>query len=397
MTITSPSITPSTTPPPTSSRPRVAVVIGGRSSEREISLESGRHIFQTLDVSRWEPTAVYMDALGRLWEIGLPLIVQNTTADIDARLEHDAKRLPWETLPERFDIVYIGLHGKYGEDGCFQGLLELLDVPYVGSGVLGSALGMDKRVQRDLLRQAGIDVPRTVAVTAAEWSGAEGAGAEGAGADGAGTNRAGTNQAVARVAETLGFPCVVKPSREGCSTALAVPGDAAALRMAIDEALAWDTVALVEEHIRGVEVTVVVVEDEHGRPVAFAPTETPAKGSFLTIEEKFLPGYGENITPARLPAPVLAAVRGIAERTFTALQLRVFARIDMYVVEPVGEPGAGGEPRIVVGEPNTLPGSSPSSTVFLGPIEEGILPHELLTILLERSQAAHRSKRGPLA
>lgn len=370
-----------TTPP--ALRPRVAVVLGGRSSEREISLESGRHIFQTIDRLRWDPSAVYMDAQGRLWAIPLPLVVQNTTADIDARLAHDAERLPWEALPERFDVVYIGLHGKYGEDGCFQGLLELLDVPYVGSGVLGSALGMDKRVQREVLRQAGIDVPRTVAITATAWATADGA------AD-----------ALERVEAELGYPCVVKPSREGCSTALGVPGDRAALRAAIDDALAWDTVALVEEHLRGVEVTVVVVEDEDGRPRAFAPTETPAKGAFLTIEEKFLPGYGENITPARLPAAALAAVRDVAERAFAALQLRIFARIDMYVVAPDGGDARaddGAARRILVGEPNTLPGSSPSSTIFLGPIEDGILPHDLLSMILDRSLAAHRAKRGPLA
>jgi D-alanine-D-alanine ligase len=369
-------------------RPRVAVVLGGRSSEREISLESGRHIFQTIDRARWDPTAVYMDARGGLWAIPLPLVVQNTCADIDARLAHDAERLPWELLAERFDIVYIGLHGKYGEDGCFQGLLELIDVPYVGSGVLGSALGMDKRVQRDLLRQAGIDVPATVDVPAAAWA-------------------ADADAIVARIAAAPGLPCVVKPSREGCSTALAVPQDVDALRTSIDEALRWDTHALVEEHLSGVEVTVVVLEDAAGRPRAFAPTETPAKGAFLTIEEKFLPGYGENITPARLPAAVLDAVRDTAERAFTALQLRVFARIDMYVVDTDtkadtnadtnADIDAGATPRIIVGEPNTLPGSSPSSTIFLGPIEEGILPHDLLTTILERSMAAHGAKRGPLA
>lgn len=365
-------------------RPRVAVVLGGRSSEREISLESGRHIFQTIDRARWDPTAVYMDARGGLWAIPLPLVVQNTCADIDARLAHDAERLPWELLAERFDIVYIGLHGKYGEDGCFQGLLELIDVPYVGSGVLGSALGMDKRVQRDLLRQAGIDVPATVDVPAAAWA-------------------ADADAIVARIAAAPGLPCVVKPSREGCSTALAVPQDVDALRTSIDEALRWDTHALVEEHLSGVEVTVVVLEDAAGRPRAFAPTETPAKGAFLTIEEKFLPGYGENITPAPLPAAVLDAGRDTAERAFTALQLRVFARIDMYVVDTDTDTDtnadidAGATPRIIVGEPNTLPGSSPSSTIFLGPIEEGILPHDLLTTILERSMAAHGAKRGPLA
>ena len=348
---------------------RVGVILGGRSSEREISLESGRHIVSTLDRARFEPVSIYMDGRGRLWEIGLPLLVQNTTADIDARLEADAARLPWEGLHERVDIIYIGLHGKYGEDGCLQGMLELLDVPYVGSGVLGSALGMDKAVQRRVLRQAGIDVPRTAEVTAAAWA---------ADADGV----------IAAVLDSHGLPCVVKPSREGCSTALAVPTDAPALRAAIEDALRWDLTALVEERISGTEVTVVVLEDEDGAPRAFPPTETPPVGDFLTIEEKFLPGHGENVTPARLPSDVLAAVRDVAERTFSALQLRIFARIDMYVTD---------DGRIVVGEPNTLPGSSPSSTVFLGPIEEGILPTDLLTGIVERSLAAHAAKRGPLA
>jgi hypothetical protein len=192
---------------------------------------------------------------------------------------------------------------------------------------------------------------------------------------------------LAAASAAVGFPAVVKPSREGCSTALAVVRDAPALAAAIDEALAWDRHALVEEHLDGTEVTVVVLEDPEGHPRAFQPTETPPKGAFLTIEEKFLPGQGMNITPARLPQETLAAVREVAERSFRALGLRVFARIDMYVTA---------DARIVVGEPNTLPGSSPSSTIFLGPIEEGIGPMALVTRIIETSLAAHRAKKGPL-
>ncbi|MBK8539009.1 MAG: ATP-grasp domain-containing protein [Ardenticatenia bacterium] len=347
---------------------RVGVVLGGRSSESEISLESGRNILANLDPSRFTGVPIYMDAAGRLWEIGLPHLVQNTTRDLEARLAHGALPLAFEDLPQRVDFVYIGLHGKYGEDGCFQGLLELLDLPYSGSGVLGAALGMDKRVQRRLLAQAGIDVPRTVAVAQEDWA-----------ADPAGR--------LAAAVAAVGFPAVVKPSREGCSTALAVVQDKAALAAAVGEALAWDRHALVEEHLSGTEVTVVVLEDEQGRPRAFAPTETPPKGDFLTIEEKFLPGQGMNITPARLPQETLAAVREAAERSFQALGLRVFARVDMYVTD---------DGRIVVGEPNTLPGSSPSSTIFLGPIEEGIGPMALVSLIIERSLAAHQAKKGPL-
>lgn len=362
---------------------RIGVILGGRSSEREISLESGRHIFHTLDRSRYEPIAIYMDGRGRLWKIGLPLLVQNTTADIEARLEADAERLPYETLPEAVDLIYPGLHGKYGEDGCVQGLLELLDLPYVGSGVLGSALGMDKAVQRRVLRQAGVDVPATREVRAEDWGAA---GDPDAPSDRNGSR--GSEALVAALVEAPGLPCVVKPAREGCSTALAVPRDEDGLRAAIDEALRWDRVALVEEMLSGVEVTVVVLEEEGGGLRTFPPTETPPVGDFLTIEEKFLPGHGENITPARLPEATLAEVRRIAAVAFEALQLRVFARMDMYVTE---------DGRIVVGEPNSLPGSSPSSTVFLGPIEEGIGPTELLTRIVERARSVHADKRGPLA
>lgn len=347
-------------------RPRVGVVMGGRSSEREISLETGRNVFNTLDRSRFEPIPLYMDGAGRLWQIGLPLVVQNTTRDIEGRLEADAERVPYEGLAERVDFVYIGLHGKYGEDGCFQGLLELLDVPYAGSGVLGSALGMDKHVQRRVLEGAGIDVPKTVDVEEHRW-------------------REDPAEVAAFVASALGFPCVVKPSREGCSTALAVVRAPDELGPAIETALQWDRRVLVEELLAGTEVTVAVLGGE--TPVAYPPTETPPRGDFLTVEEKFLPGEGVNVTPARLPADRIEAVRETAVRAFQVLGLSVFARMDMYVTH---------DGRIVLGEPNTLPGSSPSSTIFLGPMEEGIGPMDLLTRVVELSMAEHAAKKGPL-
>ncbi len=350
-----------------SERIRVGVVLGGRSSEREISLESGRNIYHNLDPSHFDKLAIYMDRAGRLWEIGLPLLLQNTTRDIEDRLEADAERIRYEQLPERVDFVYIGLHGKYGEDGCFQGLLELLDLPYSGSGVLGSALGMDKRVQRHLLKQAGIEVPRTVAIEEAAWE----------------ADRA---SVLEQTVADLGLPCVVKPAREGCSTALAVVRGETDLEAAVEEALRWDRTALVEELLEGVEVTVAVLE-ENGKPRAYPPTETPPVGDFLTIEEKFLPGQGVNVTPARLEAEQMAEVTRVAESAFRALGLRVFARMDMYVC-PDG--------RIVLGEPNTLPGSSPSSTIFLGPMEEGVGPMELVGRVVEGSMEAHAGKLGPL-
>jgi D-alanine-D-alanine ligase len=309
-----------------------------------------------------------MDGAGHLWRIGQNLLVQNTTADIEARLETDAQSVAYESLPDHVDFVYIGLHGKYGEDGCFQGLLELLNLPFSGSGVLGSALAMDKAVQRRLLARAGLDVPAHRVVHASAWQ----------------TGREGELSAAL---DEPGLPAVVKPAREGCSTGLAVATTTDELEAALDAALVWDNTALVEERLSGTEVTVTVLEERGAPPKAYAPTETPPLAGFLTIEEKFLPGHGQNITPARLPDDLLARVRLAAEQAFVALGLSSFARIDMYVTP---------EQRVVVGEPNSLPGSTPSSTIFLGPMEEGIGPRELLTRIVEASRAAHDAKKGPL-
>ncbi len=346
-------------------RLRVGIILGGRSSEKEISLESGRNLYYNLDPARYEGIPIYMDSISRLWEIGLPLLVQNTTADIEAALEARAQRLRYEDLHHRVDLVCIGLHGKWGEDGCLQGLLELLDIPYTGSGVLGSALGMHKAVQRHILRQFDIDVPAFHEIDAAQWH----------------TDP----DAVARlVADTYGYPCVVKPSREGCSTGVAVVRAAEELGPAIDAALHWDTSVLVEELLQGMEVTVAVLGNDD--PVVYPPTETPPRGDFLTIEEKFLPGEGQNITPARLPAEMLEHIKTTVASAYRALHLKGYARFDGFVVGN----------RFVVSEPNTLPGASPSSTIFLGPVEEGIAPMELVDRILQAALEAHQSKKGPL-
>jgi len=344
---------------------RVGVVLGGRSSEKEISLESGRNIFYNLDPSKYEGVPIYMDGQGRLWKITLALLVQNTTADIENRLEHDARRLRYEDLKTEVDFIYIGLHGKWGEDGCFQGLLELLDLPYTGSGVLGSALSMHKAVQRHILRQVGVEVPRFLEVSRHEWET--------------------RHEEVARLVEAdLGYPCVVKPTREGCSTGLGVVRDPGQLGAAIEAALAWDSVVLVEELLSGTEITVAVVGNDE--PVVYPPTETPPRGDFLTIEEKFLPGEGQNITPARVSPEVGDTIRQAIQRAYRVLHLKGFARIDGFVV---GE-------RFVLGEPNTLPGSSPSSTIFQGPAEEGISPMALIDQVIQFGLEAHVRKKGPL-
>ncbi|MGB5932665.1 MAG: D-alanine--D-alanine ligase family protein [Anaerolineae bacterium] len=348
------------------SRLRVGVIMGGMSWEREISLESGRNIYHDLDLSKYEGVPIFLDSKGRLWEMTLPLLVQNTTADIEARLEKEATRIPYEKLKELVDFVYIGLHGKYGEDGCLQGLLELLGIPYTGSGILASAIGLDKHMTRRLLAAAGIRAPRYLAISERAWQEQR-------------------EEMEKKIEETLGYPCVVKPTREGCSIGLSVVREGEGLAPAMESAFQYDITCLVEELLRGTEITCGVIGNEN--PIVFLPTETPPRGDFLTLEEKFLPGEGENITPARLPQEMIEKVQKVMLQAYKALGTKVYARIDGFVVD--GE--------VIVTETNTLPGMTPSTCIFHQAAEEGMSPMDLITKVIELSLEDHSKKKGPLA
>ena len=345
---------------------RVGIIIGGMSSEREVSLESGRNIFSKIDRRKYDPLPIFMDSQGLLWAIPVKMLMRNSTGDIECDLEDNAKRIPYEDLKTLVDIVYPGLHGKYGEDGCIQGLLELLNVPYVGSGVLASALGMDKYASRKVLAMSGIDVPRTVAVSVGLW-------------------KSGREDILKEIENEIGLPCVVKPAREGCSTAVRKVLSLEDVCGAVTDAFGWDNVALVEEFIAGMEVTCGVIGNDS--PVALVPSETiPTKG-ILSLEDKFLYGQGENKTPARLPDDVLKKIQDVAVKTFLTLGLNAYARIDMFV------PGDG---RIVVLEPNSLPGMTPSTVLFHQAAASGITQVELISRIIQLSLDAHSKKKGPL-
>jgi D-alanine-D-alanine ligase len=345
---------------------RVGVILGGMSSEREISLESGRNIYFNLNPQKHEGVPIFLDSAGRFWAIPLQLLVQNTTVDITDRLEREGTRIAYEELGSVADLMYIGLHGKYGEDGCLQGLLELLKIPYSGSGVMASAIGMDKHMQRKLLSEAGIRVPKYLAVSEGDWEEA-------------------AEEVLERAEASIGYPCVVKPTREGCSTGLSVVQDASGMGAALENAFGWDTTALVEEALVGMEITCAVMGNRE--LTALPPTETVRKGDFLTVEEKFLPGEGENITPARLPQEMIQKVQEVMVRAYRALGLKGYARMDGFVID--GE--------VIVTESNTLPGMTPSTCIFHQAAEAGMSPMEFIDKIIELSLEAHAHKKGPLA
>ena len=132
---------------------KVGVIFGGMSSEKEVSLNSGRNVYDNLDGELHTGVPVFMDNEGRLWIIPWQLISQNTAADITDHLAVEARRIAYEDLKKEIDFAFISLHGKYGDDGCIQGLMELLKIPYTGPGVMASALGMDKHMQQKILKK----------------------------------------------------------------------------------------------------------------------------------------------------------------------------------------------------------------------------------------------------
>jgi D-alanine-D-alanine ligase len=346
---------------------RVGIIMGGLSSEKEVSLESGRNIFSKINRGKYMPVALFMDSKAGFWEIPLKLLMRNSTRDIEEDLLEEAAPVPYEMLKTKVDVVCLGLHGKYGEDGCMQGLLEFLKIPYTGSGVLASALGMDKFVSRKILALSGIDTPRTIPVYMSQWipDAMEGI------AD--------------QIEKEIGFPCVVKPTREGCSTAVKKVTSKEGIPSALEDAFQWDVTAIVEEFIDGIEVTCGVIGNDD--PIALTPSETIPTTDVLSLEDKFLYGQGENKTPARVSDEMLQKIKDAAVGTFRALDLKGYARIDMFVRK---------DGRVAVLEPNTLPGMTPSTVLFHQAAASGITQTDLIDGIIQSALSAHQNKKGPL-
>ncbi|MDZ4164175.1 MAG: ATP-grasp domain-containing protein, partial [Smithellaceae bacterium] len=256
---------------------RVGVFLGGLSSEREVSLNSGRNVYDNLDRELYEPVPIFVDGRGALWLLPWQLISQNTTADIDERLGKEAKRLAYEDVPALIDFAFLTLHGKYGEDGCFQGLLEVLGVPYSGSGVLASALGMDKYRQQMILKASGINVPISLLVSEEDWRDRE--------------------DAVTKEVGTLTtYPLFIKPTREGSSIGVSVIRNKQDFAGGVMEALRWDKRVLVEEFLEGIEFSCIIIE-ENGEAKPLDLTEIHSQNEFYDYDDKYMPGRCRKFTP----------------------------------------------------------------------------------------------------
>ncbi len=346
---------------------RVAVLLGGASNEREVSLESGRNIVYKLSPQRYEAYPIFVDEQLGLHHINQQLLVRHSTQEIKEGLD-SSMALEWSTLPEIVDFVFIGLHGGCGEDGSIQGALGALGVPYNGSGVLTSSLCMNKFKTTQFLKSHGFDVPKGILLVKEEWKD--------------------NKQSIIEKCRSISTgPLIVKPHDDGCSVLVYKVATDDEIAGAITNVIAaGKSAVLVEECVMGMELTVGVIGND--TPQALPPSQAVATSGVLSIKEKFLPGAGQNLTPAPLALEDIALVQRTMEDAYRILNCRGYARIDCFFQEATETDAA----RVVILEVNTLPALTPATCIFHQAAECGIQPMDFIDMIVQFGLEEHKKE-----
>jgi len=280
---------------------KIAVLMGGKSPEYEISLISGREVMKNLDKDKYTPT---------------PVIISKTGQGIEKVLHVAA------------DIVFIAMHGPYGEDGRIQGMLDMAGIKYTGSGVTASAVGMDKLIFRKLMQAEGIPVARI----------------------------------------STKFPCFVKPHNQGSSVGASIVRSKKDLKKAVKLAKKYSGKIIIEEYLKGTEVTCAVLGNE--KPIALPVIEIiPLKGKFFDYTSKYTESGSEEIVPARISKGLTKKVQNLAIKVYRTVGCRGFGRVD-FILKDNKYP--------IVLEINTIPGLTPMSLVPKAAKAAGISYRSLL-------------------
>ena len=337
---------------------RVGILFGGRSAEHEVSVVSAQGVMGSIDRERFQvvPLGVTRDGSWLTPEetqAALAAINAERLASLAPSLASGGIRPQALAALRGLDVVFPLVHGTFGEDGSLQGLLEMLDIAYVGAGVAASAVGMDKALQQMILRQAGLPVPQSLVVTESRWRD--------------------ESPALAREVESqVGYPCFVKPANSGSSIGTSKVRSLEDLADAMAEAFRFDRKALVEQAIEGRQVECSVLGND--RPQASPLGEIVFTREFYDYVAKYTPGSTQYFFPARLSPEVDFRVCRDAEKAYRALGCAGAARVD-FIVAPDGTP--------FILEVNTLPGMTGTSLVPKIAAGKGIPFPDLCERLLE--------------
>ncbi|MCW3070122.1 MAG: D-alanine--D-alanine ligase [Bacteroidetes bacterium] len=444
---------------------RTGIIFGGFSKEREISFAGGRTVYDNLNKSLFEAVPVFVDSFGNFvllnWEFvykgsirdfyppaefipskdGDFQVYAEQAGEMSAKQQLEminkiGKKIEAGDLKQHFDFAFLCLHGPFGEDGKIQGLFEYLGIPYSGSGILPSAIGIDKSVQKQLMVNAGFNSPKFFTVERDSYINGN------------------CKNAFERAKNEIGFPLVIKPANQGSSIGVSILHEADNFKFmeAIEKALftkwvdasewnglsagqkngfvrtladiregigmpltVWSSAegvqkvyhpadlitnldklfiaekegavlaaldgeskVLIEGFIEGKEFSCIVAQDEHGKPIALPPTEIRKGKELFDYRSKYLPGLSRKITPIDLPNEQIQGIRKECEKLFHALSFDVYARIDGFL-------STGG--KIFLNDPNTTSGMMPSSFFFHQAAEIGLNPSQFLTYIIRTSLA----------
>jgi D-alanine-D-alanine ligase len=339
----------------TKRRLKVAVLMGGRSTEREISLLTGKMVLDALDPAKYEALAVDAAALGRLPSAAPPALADGPLPGGIEPPKDLAAGAPAVMAPEgdprRPDVAFIALHGRFGEDGTVQGLLELLDIPYTGSRVLASAAAMSKQMSKRVFAAEGIPTPPGVALTGE--------------AEGQRFLAAWQNGTAG-----IGVPCVVKPDEQGSTIGITIVRGTEEMAAALGLAFKYDETVLIEQFVEGVEITAALLGNRD--PQVLPLVEIVPKGGFYDYERKYTPGATDEIVPARIAEADADTARELAVRCHRAFGCRGMSRVDMIVSRD----------GIWVLEINTIPGMTPTSLLPRAAAAAGITFSQLVDRLI---------------
>lgn len=335
---------------------KVAVLMGGRSPEYEISLISGREVVRNLNPKKYSVLPVVIARDGKTWRqlstkellnLPDPLLLRGTGKEIVTTASRKIELL--NSSEERnLDVAFIAMHGPFGEDGTVQGMLELAGIPYTGSRVLASALGMDKTMFRKIMLSENVPIPKFVVV------------------------KHGEN--FKHVYKVLRHPpYFVKPSNQGSSVGASIVKKRKDLGKALKLAHKYSTSAHVDEYIKGIEVTCAVIGNE--RPVALPVIEIrPLKGEFFDYESKYSESGAEEIVPARISKSLTKKIQDLAIKVYKEISCRGFGRVD-FIIKNNKVP--------VVLEINTIPGLTPMSLLPKAAKAYGISYSQLLDRIIK--------------
>lgn len=310
--------------------------MGGNSPEHDISIVSGNEVVKNLDRTKYEVLTITISRDGKRWKI--------SNTDQSFQLRNPNKFIQGNNI----DLVFIAMHGASGEDGKIQAFLDLVNIPYTGSGVLASALAIDKKYSKQLFANAGLLVPAGVIVN--------------------------KNSEVEEIWKKLRPPVFVKPKTAGSSVGVTKVKDKTDLKAAVKKALKYSDEVLIDEFIQGIEVTCAILGNE--KPIALPVIEIVTKNEFFDYEAKYSEKLTEEIVPARISPRLTKKVQEIAISAYKILGCRGFGRVDMIIKND----------KIYILEVNTIPGLTPVSLFPKAAKSAGIEYSKLLDKVIDLSQ-----------